>query len=270
MTLPTFRADDDPGPSFLDVLRRAGSSPDWGDLPADSRVHAPHGTTVVAVRYADGVLMAGDRRGTSGNLISRRTVEKVFPADRHSGVAIAGALGPALEMVKLFQLQLEHYEKVEGSELSLAGKANQLSQMVRQHLPAAMQGLAVVPLFAGFDVRRGVGRLFEYDVTGGRYEEGDFATTGSGGLHAGQVVKLGYREGIDRIGVLDLAIDALFQAADEDSATGGPDPVRGIFPIVATITAEGFQYLDENEVAARFAALAARLTTNGADGNGAT
>ena len=142
--------------------------------------------------------MAGDRRATSGNLISHRTMEKVFPADRHSGVAIAGAAGPAMEMVKLFQLQLEHYEKVEGTQLSLEGKANQLAAMVRNHLPAAMQGFAVVPLFAGYDLRRAMGRLFQYDVTGGRYEEADHASTGSGSLHAGTVVKLGFRDGLDR------------------------------------------------------------------------
>src|SRR5690606_34531908 len=155
------------------------------DAPLEGRLPITHGTTVVAIRYADGAVMAGDRRATSGNLISHRTVEKVFPADRHSGVAIAGAAGPAVEMVKLFQLQLEHYEKVEGTALSLDGKANQLSQMVRNHLPAAMQGLAVVPLFAGYDTRRRTGRLFQYDVTGGRYEESNHAATGSGSLHAG-------------------------------------------------------------------------------------
>src|SRR5947199_2301429 len=211
-----------------------------------------HGTTVVAVRYADGVVMAGDRRATSGNLISHRTMEKVYPADRHSGVAIAGAAGPAMEMVKLFQLQLEHYEKVEGTQLSLEGKANQLSMMVRQHLPAAMQGMAVVPLSAGFDVRRGAGRLFQYDVTGGRYEETDFASTGSGSLHAGTVVKVGYRQGMSREETLDLAIQALFQAADEDSATGGPDLVRGIYPTMATITGDGFESVAEAEIAERF------------------
>ena len=161
----------------------------------------------MAIRFADGVVMAGDRRATSGNLIAHRKMEKVFAADRHSGVAIAGAAGPAVEMVKLFQLQLEHYEKVEGAELSLEGKANQLGQMVRSHLPAAMQGFVVVPLFAGFDVRRGTGRLFEYDVTGGRYEESDFAATGSGSLHAGTVIKLGYRPGMDRDAAVELAID---------------------------------------------------------------
>ena len=145
------------------------------DGPVDARFQVTHGTTCVAIRYADGVVMAGDRRATSGNFISHRTIEKVFPADRHSGVAIAGAAGPAVEMVRLFQLQLEHYEKVEGSPISLEGKANQLSQMVRNHLPAAMQGLAVVPIFAGYDTHRAVGRLFQYDVTGGRYEESDHA-----------------------------------------------------------------------------------------------
>jgi proteasome beta subunit len=224
-------------------------------------LRVPHGTTVVAIRYADGVVMAGDRRATSGHLISHRSIEKVFPADRHSGVAIAGAAGPAMEMVKLFQLQLEHYEKVEGSALSLEGKANQLGQMVRNHLPAAMQGLAVVPLFAGYDVRRRAGRLFQYDVTGGRYEESDFSATGSGSLHAGTVVKMGYREDMDRAATLELAITALFQAADEDSATGGPDLVRGIYPTMATITADGFERVPEDEVAERFRDLVSRMST---------
>jgi proteasome beta subunit len=259
VTLPIFRADDDPGPSFLEVLRRTGNGP-LDDLAAAASPipQLAHGTTIIAVRYADGVLMAGDRRATAGGLIARRTVEKIFPADRHSGVAIAGALGPALEMVKLFQLQLEHYEKVENTELSLEGKANQLSQMVRDHLPAAMQGMAVVPLFAGYDTRVATGRLFEYDVTGGRYEEQDFAATGSGSLHAGMTVKVGYRAGLALTEVADLAVQALFQAADEDSATGGPDPVRGIYPLLATITADGFAYLDEALVAERFAALLER------------
>src|SRR6266540_3993803 len=199
MTLPIYKADDDPGPSFVELLTRTGRAPSWeGAFDGNQVLRIAHGTTVVAIRFADGVVMAGDRRSTSGNLISHRTMEKVFPADRHSGVAIAGAAGPAMEMVKLFQLQLEHYEKVEGGALSLEGKANQLGQMVRQHLPAAMQGMAVVPLFAGYDVRRSTGRLFEYDVTGGRYEESDFAATGSGSLHAGTVVKLGFREGMLR------------------------------------------------------------------------
>jgi proteasome beta subunit len=166
-----------------------------------------------------------------------------------------------MEMVKLFQLQLEHYEKVEGIELSLDGKANQLSAMVRQHLPAAMQGLVVVPLFAGYDVRRRQGRLFQYDVTGGRYEESNFASTGSGSLHAATVVKLGYRDDLSRVDAVDLVIAALFQAADEDSATGGPDLVRGIYPTLATITGNGFDKLEDGEVADRFRALVDRLST---------
>lgn len=230
-------------------------NPSVPDGPVSAAGAIPHGTTVVAIRFADGVVMAGDRRATSGNFISHRAIEKVFPADRWSGVAIAGAAGPAMEMVKLFQLQLEHYEKVEGQALSLEGKANQLSQMVRNHLPAAMQGLAVVPLFAGYDTRRGVGRLFQYDVTGGRYEENDYATSGSGGLHAATVVKLGFADGLDRGATLDLALKALVTAADEDSATGGPDPVRGIWPVIATIDAQGFTRVGEDELAERFAAL---------------
>lgn len=256
--MPFFPPGADPGPSFAELLRRTGLHPEvpvLDRLPAEDRLVITHGTTVVAVRFAEGVVMAGDRRATAGNFISHRAIEKVFPADRHSGVAIAGAAGPAMEMVKLFQLQLEHYEKVEGSELSLEGKANQLGGMVRANLPAAMQGLGVVPLFAGYDVRRRAGRLFEYDVTGGRYEESNFAASGSGSLHAGTVIKLGFREGLDRGEAIDLAIRALFEAADEDSATGGPDPIRGIYPVIATITEAGFDRVPEEEIAARFSAL---------------
>ena len=250
-----FSPLDDPGPSFAELLRRVGLEPQAPTSSLDGVVPVTHATTVVAIRYADGVVMAGDRRATSGNLISHRAIEKVFPADRHSGVAIAGAAGPAMDMVKLFQLQLEHYEKVEASALSLDGKANQLSTMVRNHLPAAMQGLAVVPLFAGYDLARGAGRLFQYDVTGGRYEESNFSSTGSGSLHASTVVKLGFRDNLTREETLDLAISALFTAADDDSATGGPDLVGGIYPTMATITGAGFERITEAEVAERFGAL---------------
>ena len=255
MYIPTFSPSDDPGPDFAALVRRQGLSPDVPASPVSSAGPVTHGTTVVAVRYADGVVMAGDRRATTGHLISHRTIEKVFPADRWSGVAIAGAAGPAMEMVKLFQLQLEHYEKLEGGSLSLEGKANQLGQMVRNHLPAAMQGLGVVPLFAGYDTRRNVGRLYQYDITGGRYEENDYATSGSGGLHAGTVVKLGFVDGLTRDAAVDLAFRALITAADEDSATGGPDPARGIWPVVATIDAAGFSRVTDQELAERFETL---------------
>jgi proteasome beta subunit len=267
VNLPLFRPQDDPGPSFAELLRRSGFDDlvtvDHGSTDAPIPVSDyRHGTTCVAVRYADGVLLAGDRRATSGNLISHRTLEKVYPADRHSGVAIAGAAGPAIEMVRLFQLQLEHYEKVEGNSLSLEGKANQLSQMIRNNLPAAMQGLAVVPIFAGFDLGRDEGRLFEFDITGGRYEESQHAATGSGSLHAGTVIKLGFREGLDAGAVADLALESLFEAADEDSATGGPDPIRGIYPVVALITADGYTRIDDDELANRTQALLERRRGN--------
>ncbi len=263
-----FSPHDDPGPSFAELLRRVGLEPPAPASSLDGVLAVTHATTVVAIRYADGVVMAGDRRATSGNLISHRAMEKVFAADRHSGVAIAGAAGPAMDMVKLFQLQLEHYEKVEASALSLDGKANQLSTMVRNHLPAAMQGLAVVPLFAGYDQARHTGRLFQYDVTGGRYEESNFASTGSGSLHASTVIKLGFRESLNRIETVDLAINALFTAADDDSATGGPDLVRGIYPTVATITEDGFERLGEVEIAERFGALVEVLAAREAPSRG--
>ncbi|MEX2627129.1 MAG: proteasome subunit beta [Ilumatobacteraceae bacterium] len=260
--MPFFTPGDDPGSSFPDLLRRTGSpsAPDAGpngSLPADMTV--PHATTCVALTYADGVVMAGDRRATAGNLISHRSMEKVVQADRHSGVAIAGAAGPAMEMIRLFQLQLEHYEKVEGSALSLEGKANQLSMMVRGNLPAAMQGMVVVPLFAGYDIRRGHGRLWGYDVTGGRYEERDFVATGSGSLHASTVIKVAYRDDLPRDEAVDLAARALWEAADADSATGGPDALRGIYPVMATVTADGWTRLGDDELAQRYEAIATEV-----------
>jgi len=182
-------------------------------------------------------------------------------------VAISGTAGIAMEMVRLFQLQLEHYEKVEGKALSLDGKANQLSQMLRANLPLAMQGLVVVPLFAGYDHRHDTGRLFQYDVTGGRYEERDHAATGSGMLHASTVVKLRYREEMTEDEAVDVVVEALFQAADEDSATGGPDPIRGIYPVVASITAAGFERLDDQRVADRTTALLDSLIGNQTGGD---
>jgi proteasome beta subunit len=190
-------------------------------------------------------------------------MDKVFPADRFSGIAIAGAAGFAVEMVRLFQTQLEHYEKLSGNALSLEGKANQLAQMIRGNLQMAMQGLAVVPLFAGYDTRRAVGRIFTYDVTGGRYEESDFHATGSGGRDARTTIKLGWHPGMTRDEAIELAVQGLYEAADEDSATGGPDIVRGIYPLVATITESGFDYVDTDEVAERFGVLVERLSANG-------
>lgn len=267
-SLPTFGAGEDPGPSFTGLLAAAGHLADIGRPDAAGQGDlsgVTHGTTVVALRHRDGVVMAGDRRATAGNLISHRTIEKVYPAGRHAGVAIAGAAGPSMEMVRLFQLQLEHYEKVEGQPLSLDGQANQLSQMVRANLTAALRGLLVVPLFAGWDERRECGRLFQYDLTGGRYEEQDFAAGGSGSLHAGTVVKLGFRPGLEPSAAVDLAISALFQAADEDSATGGPDLVRGIFPVVVNIDADGYRRLDDPQVEERFRALLATLDAGGGE-----
>ena len=261
MSLPLFPTGDDPGPSFSHLLHRLRGGPHRFEV--DDRAPITHGTTIVAVRYAGGVVMAGDRRATAGTSIAHRNMEKVYPADRHSGVAIAGAAGPAMEMVKLFQLQLEHYEKVEGAALSLEGKANQLAGMIRANMPMAFQGMIVVPIFAGYDLRRRRGRIFTYDVTGGRYEEADYHADGSGGRDARTTVKLGWTEGMDLDSTVELAIQSLYEAAEEDSATGGPDPVRGIYPVIATISAEGYTRVPESEIAARFASLIDRRTNRG-------
>ena len=218
--------------------------------PGSAAELAPHATTIVAATFAGGVVMAGDRRATMGNVIAQRDIEKVFPTDEYSCVGIAGTAGLAVEMVRLFQTELEHYEKIEGTTLSTDGKANRLSALIRGNLGMAMQGLAVVPLFAGYDLEAGHGRIFSYDVTGGRYEETAFHSVGSGSVFARGALKKLYRDDLDQDGAVMALVQALYDAADDDSATGGPDMARRIFPIVSVITAEGHVRLSQDEVAA--------------------
>ncbi len=218
--------------------------------PGSAADLAPHATTIVAATFPGGVVMAGDRRATMGNVIAQRDIEKVFPAGEYSVVGIAGTAGLAVEMVRLFQTELEHYEKIEGTTLSIDGKANRLSALIRGNLGMAMQGLAVVPLFAGFDLVSEKGRIFSYDVTGGRYEETAFHSVGSGSVFARGSLKKLYREEFDQEQCVTAVVQALYDAADDDSATGGPDLSRRIFPIVSTITADGHTRLAHEEVAA--------------------
>jgi proteasome beta subunit len=220
-----------------------------GALPQGS---VPHGTTIVAADFDGGVIMAGDRRSTAGNLIAQRDIEKVFRSDDYSCVGISGVAGIGLELVRLFQLELEHYEKLEGRSLSLEGKANRLSAFVRGNLGAAMQGLIVVPLFAGYDEETKQGRIFSYDAAGGRYEERNFHSIGSGSPFARGSLKKLYRDGMSADDAIAVCMQALYDAADDDSATGGPDLTRRIYPMVATITADGYVQLTEEE-AGRYA-----------------
>ena len=222
---------------------RGGSMP--GELPKD----IPHATTIVAASFAGGVVMAGDRRATSGNMISQRDIEKVFRTDDYSCIGISGVAGLGVEVARLFQVELEHYEKIEGRILSLEGKANRLAGIVRANLGAAMQGLVVVPIFAGFDTDADVGRIFSYDVVGGRYEEHRFHSIGSGSLFARGSLKKLYSDGMSRQDAVMACMQALYDAADDDSATGGPDMSRRIYPLVATITADGYERLSDAEAA---------------------
>jgi proteasome beta subunit len=235
-------------PSFVDLVRRSRPEtlPTATGIGPD--VASPHGTTVVALKFATGVVFGGDRRATEGFTIADEKMEKVFAADDLSVIAIAGAAGQAIEIVKLFQLELEHYEKITGDRLSLEGKANRLAQMIRGNLPMAIQGLVVVPLFGGFDERREEGRIFYYDATGGRWEEDDYHSTGSGGRPARSSLKKRWRPGLDRGEALEVAVEALVDASQEDAATGGPDPTRGIFPTVVVVTAEGAESVGEDEL----------------------
>ncbi len=216
---------------------------------------APHGTTIVALRGEFGIVMAGDRRATMGNVIAQRDIEKVFAADEHSVIGIAGTAGIAVELVRLFQVELEHYEKIEGVALSLDGKANRLAALIRANLPMAIQGLAVVPLFAGFDHGSQRGRIFSYDLTGGRYEEHDFYAVGSGSMFARGSLKKLYDPSLTTEQALIAALEALYDAADDDSATAGPDLTRGIYPVLTAVDAAGVRMLQDQQVAALVATM---------------
>jgi len=237
--------------SFTEFLSAQSPTmlPSGRTLPPGAAIDAPHGTTIVTLTYAGGVVMAGDRRATMGNLIANRDMEKVFATDEYSLVGIAGTAGLAIELVRLFQVELEHYEKIEGTLMSLEGKANRLASMIRGNLGMAMQGLSVVPLFAGYDAGTGIGRIFSYDVTGGCYEEHDHHSVGSGSLFARGSLKKLYR----RAGTLDdavrTAVEALYDAADDDSATGGPDVGRRIWPTIGIVDDDGARFVPDDEIA---------------------
>ncbi len=217
-------------------------------LPHGATLEAPHGTTIVAVTSADGVVMAGDRRATMGNIIANREMDKVFTADEYSTVGIAGTAGLAIELVRLFQVELEHYEKIEGTLMSLEGKANRLATMIRGNLGMAMQGLSVLPLFAGHDLETGAGRIFSYDVTGGCYEEQGHHSIGSGSLFARGALKKLWQPGQDVDRTVEVAVEALYDAADDDSATGGPDVQRRIWPLVAVVDSGGARFVGPERV----------------------
>jgi proteasome beta subunit len=237
--------------SFTEFL--AAASPELLPGRVIDGVAVPHGTTIVAAIYADGVVMAGDRRATAGSLIVQRDFEKVFAADDYTLVGIAGAAGLAVDIVRLYQVELEHYEKIEGTQLTLEGKANRLATMIRGNLAEAIQGLAVVPLFAGFDLdatdAASAGRIFSFDVTGGRYPEQYHHGVGSGSLFARGALKKLWRPGLDRDGVIRVVVEALYDAADDDSATGGPDLTRSIFPVVRLATPAGSVRVADEELA---------------------
>lgn len=251
----------DAGSSFFDLVRQrepgllpqfAATSRETGEGIAG----VPVGTTVLALKFSGGVVIAGDRQATEGYQVASRRIEKVFAADEHSAVAIAGAAGPCLEMVRLFQTELAHYEKIEGMYLSLEGKANRLAQMVRANLPLAMQGLVVVPIFAGFDLKRGEGRIFKYDVAGGRYEETEYYAIGSGGKDARSSLKKLFRPDVSEAEAIRTGLEALYDAADEDRGTGGPDFVRGIYPTVKLVGRVGAVDVPDERVAALCAVIA--------------
>jgi proteasome beta subunit len=237
---------------FLDQLNRDGGSarefPSGAGAVGHVLEDVTHGTTIVVLTYPGGVVMAGDRRATAGNIIAQRDIQKVFATDDYSVVGIAGTAGIAIELVRTFQVELEHYEKMEGAPLSLEGKANRLSALLRGNLGMAMQGLAVVPLLAGYDLRLGIGRIFSYDVTGGRYEEHSFHAVGSGAVFARGSLKKLYKSDLSQDGAVTACVEALYDAADDDSATGGPDLFRAIYPVVVVIDEDGDRRLTDEQM----------------------
>ena len=244
-----FRGQSYSGSSFFELLTHDSPRllPDFSGMDW-SIVELPHGTTILALVYADGALMAGDRLATAGHQVATRDIEKVFAIDDTCLMAIAGAAGPAVEMVKLFQLELEHFEKLEGQEITFEGKANRLSFLLRQNLPAAMSGLVVMPLFCGFDHANERGRIYKFDITGGRYKEKQYYSDGSGGKDARNSLKKTFQPGLSRDDAVRVALEALMDAADEDRATGGVDLARGIFPIIKLATKDGIEEVSEDEI----------------------
>ena len=241
------------GSSFAELL---GSQyphliPDLRGISAASgEVRVQHGTTVIGLRFNEGVLVAGDRLATMNYMVGSRDIQKVYATDDHSLMAIAGAAGPSIEMARLLRVQFEHYEKIEGQSLELEGKANTLSGLIRQNLPAAMQGLVVVPIFAGFDRRRGVGRVWKYEITGARFEEQEYDSVGSGSIFAKESLKKRWKPGATRAEAIAMVVEALTDAADEDRATGGIDVLRGIYPTIKVCTAKGIEDVPDTETAA--------------------
>lgn len=229
------------GPAAAGEPIRRGETGHWATA-------VPEGTTVLALRYKDGALMAGDRLATEGFQVSGRRIEKVYKTDEHSVIAISGAAGPCIELARLFQVELEHYEKLEGAELSTEGKANKLSQMVKGNLAMAMQGLIVIPIFTSYDLKKQEGRIFKYDVTGGRYEETEYYATGSGGKDARSTMKKLYKPGMSQQDAIHAVLQALYDAAEEDRATAGPDPIRGIYPTIKAVTRQGIQDVEEQQI----------------------
>lgn len=253
MALPIFSLHDDPGPNLLELLNKMGLSPAIHSWSASLDV--PHGTTCVAIKYPGGVAIAGDRRATRANYIANRDMEKVVQTDLYSAVAISGSVGPAVDMIKLFALQLEHYEKMDGRLLSLEGKANFLASMVKANLPAAMQGFMVDPLFAGYDSQDQSGRIWTYDATGARYEQNEYGVIGSGSTLAGTVIKVNWKSDLTADTSIELACRALWEAADGDSATGGADSLRGIYPIVAVIESDGWKKIADDRLEAIYSSI---------------
>jgi proteasome beta subunit len=233
---PTGRSGSLVPQAAADPMRGAGS------------MSVPHATTVLAIKYQQGVVIAGDRRATEGFQIAERRIEKVFKVDEYSAMAIAGAAGPCIEMAKLFQVELEHYEKLEGVQLSCEGKANKLGQMVKANLPMVFQGLVVMPLYVGYDLRRSEGRIFKYDLAGGRYEESDYHAIGSGGKDARNTMREHFLRGLAEADALKLALLALYNAADDDVGTGGPDLVRGIYPTAKIVSASGITDVSDQQI----------------------
>ncbi|MGQ0665712.1 MAG: proteasome subunit beta [Nitrospiraceae bacterium] len=235
----------------------AGGRPTREQNRAAGPMAVPHATTVLALKYQQGVVIAGDRRATEGFQVADRRIEKVFRIDELSAMAIAGAAGPCVEMARLFQTELEHYEKLEGMPLSCEGKANKLGQMVKANLPMVFQGLVVMPLYVGYDVKRAEGRIFKYDITGGRYEESDYHAIGSGGKDARNTMREHFEKTLLEPDALRLALLALYNAADEDVGTGGPDLVRGIYPTAKFVTAQGITDVSDDQIRAVYDGLIA-------------
>lgn len=251
------------GRDFFDLLTSEGyrfpakalspSDPAGSGLPFEPT----EGTTILALRYRDGVMVAGDRRATAGHTVLYDRADKVIPIDDYSLMAISGSPAMAFEIARILEHSFQYHRRRQLQEMSIEAKLRRLSLLIRDNLPMAVQGIgAVIPIFATYDQEADLGRIYFYDVLGAQFEVADFATTGSGSSAVRGAMYYMNRWGgppfsqLSREDAVGLSLRLLFTASEYDSATGRYESSAGVYPTVKTITSGGQEDIDLDELRA--------------------